>query len=220
MPYGLQCPSLGGDNGGCWRQSGSFLASVQSLSTPVPWFWPSLQSLLVPLWRPMLALLGRWGADIKKGPGQCDAEHQNGVRELPGGKELGRSDPRSQDITSSLESSALERTLVNFCHADWQVFGNSLPGNRQICPEQNWKSWHFTCPAVSRWAKKSFRVNRRQWQLVILGPPSWRDSYQTGMYWEAPLLGLEGKTLMKENLLGANYSLSVFCLLGFLLFFI
>lgn len=118
-------------------------------------------------------------------------------------KRAWESDPRSQKLAPRSESSALERTLVNFCHADWQVFGSSLPGNRWICPEQNWKSWHFTCPAVSRWAKKSFRVNRRQRQLVISGPPSWCDSYQE--VWEAPVLGLEGKILMKENLLGASY---------------
>lgn len=47
--------------------------------------------------------------------------------------------------------------LVNLCHADWQVFGKSLSGYRQICPRQNWRSWRFTCPAVSRWEKKVFQ---------------------------------------------------------------
>lgn len=172
VPYGLQRPSLGSDSGGCWRQLGSLLTLVQCLSTPGPGCQPILQSLLVPQWCPTPALPGQRGADSKRGPGQRDAARQNGVGELPGEKELGRSDPRSQKFAPRSESSALERTLVNFCHADWQVFGSSLPGNRWICPEQNWKSWHFTCPAVSRWAKKSFRANRRQRQLVISGPPS------------------------------------------------
>lgn len=51
---------------------------------------------------------------------------------------------------------------------------------------------NFIFPVVSRWAKISVRVNRREWQLVISGPPSWCGSYQMGMYWRAPVLRIEG----------------------------
>lgn len=93
------------------------------------------------------------------------------------GNKLGKSDAMSQNLAVRSVSSALVRTSVNFCHADWQGFGSSLPGSRWFCPEQNWKADTSLFLVVSRWAKNSFRVNRRQWQLVISGPPSWCDSY-------------------------------------------
>lgn len=76
----------------------------------------------------MPALPGQWGADSKRGPGQCDAAHQNGVGELPGEKELGRSDPRSQKLAPRSESSALERTATltdRFLEAASLVIGES-----------------------------------------------------------------------------------------------
>lgn len=152
---------------------GSLLTLGQCLSTPGPQCWPILQSFLVPLWWPMLVLPGWWEVDIERGPGQCDVAHKNGVRELSGGKELGRSDPRNQKLAPSSESSALERTLVNFCHSDWQVFGSSFPGNRRICPKQNWKSWHLIarkCPGGQK-SLSELTEGSDSWlfQVLLLG---------------------------------------------------
>lgn len=138
------------------RQSAVPISGVQvHLDTVLAQF----KNILVPLWCPMGEQL--WGVD--------------GVMELKGEQEIGQKCPQELQ-TSSLESSALEkRTLVNFCYADWQGFWKQLPGNRGICPEQNWESCHSACPEVSRWAKKSSRVNRRQRQLVISGSSCWHD---------------------------------------------
>lgn len=135
------------------------------------------KSILISLWCPMGAQL--WGGD--------------GVMELKGKQEIGQKCPQELQ-TSSLESSALEwRTLVNFCHADLQGFWKQLPGNSGICPEQNWESWHSACPAVSRWAKKSSRVNRRQRQLVISGSSCWHWLILKGNVLQGPGTWLEGK---------------------------
>lgn len=55
----------------------------------------------------MPALPGWRETGIRRGPGEGDATHKNGVGELPGGKELGRSDPRSQKLAPRSEFSAL-----------------------------------------------------------------------------------------------------------------
>ena len=70
----------------------------------------------------MPALPGWWGADIRRGPGQCDAAHQNGVRELPGGKELGMRN-WNRLPGEVVESPALEtfktRLDAFLCHLLW-----------------------------------------------------------------------------------------------------
>lgn len=187
---GLQCPALGSDNWGCWRWSVSLLTSGWCLRAPGPQHWHSFKSLLVPL--------------------QCPMQQD--------GQEPGSSDPRRQNCPT-WSPVPLRGPWGTSIMLTGRFPGSSLSGNRWIFPKQNWESWHFTCPAVSRWAKKSFRLNRRRWQLVIIGPQCWRDSQQKVRYWEALVLGLEGK-ILTEDLLRDNYSFYVFFPLGFVPVFI
>lgn len=133
VPYGLQCLSFSSDTGEVWRQWGSLLTLALCLSTPGPWWHPVLQGLLVPLWCPMLALPGQGEANIQRGPDQGDAAHQSAKRAW-------RSDPMSLKLAVRSVSSALVRTLVNFCHADWHVLEAASLVIGDSCPEQNWKA--------------------------------------------------------------------------------
>lgn len=124
------------------------------------------------------------------------------------GKELGRSDPMSQKLDVRSVSDIIWVPLWGLWWTPATLTGRVLEAASLVIGDSalsKTKKLILHLPVVSRWAKNSFRVNRRQWQLVISGPPSWCDSYQMGMYWKAPVLGIEGKILMRENLLGASY---------------
>lgn len=133
VPYGLQCLSFSSDTGEVWRQWGSLLTLALCLSTPGPWWHPVLQGLLVALWCPMLALPG-------SGKQTSREVLIRAMLHIKVQRELGRSDPMSLKLAVRSVSSALVRTLVNFCHADWHVLEAASLVIGDSCPEQNWKA--------------------------------------------------------------------------------